>query len=84
MSIVPSLKVDGLNKCIIGKVTLPVSNGQEVWVYDANKCIDTLVADGLTWADAVEYFEFNILGAYVGKGTPVFMYPYEEDDDETE
>ena len=29
--------------------------------------------------EAIEYFEFNVGGAYVGETTPVWMYPYEEE-----
>lgn len=30
-----------------------------------------ILADGLD--DAVEHFEFNVAGAYVGKQTPIFL-----------
>jgi len=30
--------------------------------------------------DAVEYFEFNIVGAWMGPGTPAFFYGKEESD----
>ena len=28
--------------------------------------------------EAIEYFEFNVGGSYVGGSTPIWMYPYEE------
>ena len=28
----------------------------------------------MTHEDAVEYFSFNVSGAYVGKGTPIFVW----------
>ena len=33
--------------------------------------------------DAVDYMEFNVVGAYVGETTPIFMTEYEKFDDET-
>jgi len=43
-------------------------------VYDYDVCIDVLVfRDGMTQEDAVEYFEFNVIGAYVGEHTPIFL-----------
>ena len=30
--------------------------------------------DGMTEEEAVEFFEFNIAGAYVGEYTPIYMY----------
>lgn len=42
-------------------------------VYDRNKCIEILVEQGMEYDDAVEHFEFNVAGAYVGKQTPIFL-----------
>jgi len=30
--------------------------------------------DGMTEEEAIEYFEFNVTGAWVGEGTPAFVY----------
>ena len=70
------LKADGFDECILGIA--------EVWdgnervhriVYDALKIINVLIEkDGMTREEAVEYFEFNIDGAYYGKETPVFLF----------
>jgi hypothetical protein len=44
-----------------------------VAIYDYHKCISILQErDGMTEEDAVEYFEFNVIGAYVGEKTPIF------------
>jgi len=40
--------------------------------YDTNKIIKILMAD-MPYEDAVEHFDFNIAGAYVGANTPVFI-----------
>lgn len=41
-------------------------------VYDRFKCIEILAED-MTLEDAEEYFDFNVVGAYVGENTPVFV-----------
>ena len=44
-------------------------------VYDYEKCIQVLVErDGMTREDAEEFFDFNVVGAYVGENTPIFLY----------
>ena len=48
-------------------------------IYSIDKCIEILVnRDDMTPEDALEYLEFNTLGAYVGKDQPVFLREYEE------
>jgi hypothetical protein len=42
-------------------------------VYDRDKVMEMLIADGLDYSDADEYISFNIEGAYVGEGTPLFV-----------
>lgn len=48
--------------------------GREVAVYDSAKCIAALAAQN-DWdkEEAVEFFNFNTLGAYVGEATPLFV-----------
>lgn len=41
-------------------------------VYDRFKCIQILSED-MTLEEAEEYFDFNVVGAYVGENTPVFV-----------
>jgi len=43
-----------------------------VVVYDRDKILEQLRKD-LTPEEAVEYFEFNVLGSYLGEKTPVFL-----------
>ncbi len=47
-------------------------------LYDRSKCIEILMRDGCTYEEAVEYFEFNVSGAWVGDRTPGFMWVPEE------
>lgn len=48
-------------------------------VYSRKKCIESLVKRGMEEDEAEEYYEFNVVGAWVGKQTPIFV---EELDDE--
>lgn len=48
--------------------------GQEPLVLlDKEKCLKIYMdRDGMTYEEAIEFFEFNVLGAWVGEGTPCF------------
>lgn len=69
-----ALRADGFNEAIIGVCR---RFGQSpIVAYDYEKCIQILVSrDGMTEEDAREFFEFNVIGAYVGEGTPCFITP---------
>jgi hypothetical protein len=48
--------------------------GQEpVVCYNKDKVLEILMENGMDWEEADEYYQFNILGAYVGEQTPVFL-----------
>ncbi len=65
------LFADGFDDCIIGVAS---RFGQEdIVAYDKDKCIKKLMTDGMTNEEAIEYFEYNIIGAYVGEKTPTFI-----------
>lgn len=43
-------------------------------VYDIDAIISILMErDEMTEEDALEHFSYNILGSYVGKGTPIYV-----------
>jgi hypothetical protein len=43
-------------------------------IYDRDACIKILMErDGMDEYEAEEYFEFNVTGAWVGHGTPIFV-----------
>ena len=69
------MKADGLDEAIIGV-------GQQFdkpdrLIYDYDKCVDILMTDqGFTEEEAIEWIEFNVKGAYVGEGTPIFKIDY--------
>jgi|TARA_Y100000310_G_scaffold338213_1_gene427244 hypothetical protein len=65
------MMVDGHDEAIVGVVT---RFGQSpVLCYDYKKVIGTLVSGGMSEEEAVEYFDFNIEGVWVGEGTPCFI-----------
>ena len=44
-------------------------------IYSTDQIVQTLVErDGMTPDEAIEFFDFNIAGAYVGEYTPIYMY----------
>ena len=71
------LLADGFDDAFIG-----VDNGSRYRkaLYDAYKVINILMErDGMDEDEAIEFFEFNVAGAYVGKHTPEFVDPHHKD-----
>jgi hypothetical protein len=67
-----ALLADGLDAALIGVVRKPCQG--EVALYHEARCIEIFMEDlDLDYTGAVEYFEFNVVGAYVGVNTPVFL-----------
>ena len=65
------LTADGFDEAIIGVVE---RIGLQAICYDKDKVIDILVErDGMEYDEAIEYFDFNIAGAWVGEATPFFL-----------
>ena len=64
-----SMLADGFDDAVIGMVDGFAEN--PVVLYDKDKCIDILCED-MPREEAVEYFNFNIMGAYVGDNPPKF------------
>lgn len=44
---------------------------EPVLLYDREKMIEVLVAQGMQWEGAEEYLSFNVEGAWVGEHTPM-------------
>jgi hypothetical protein len=67
---------DGFDVAKIG--TALIWNGNErveVLVYDSEKMVEQLmIRDGMSDEEAIEYIDFNIEGAYIGKDTPVVVW----------
>ena len=47
-------------------------------VYSEEKVLDVLVKrDGMSYEEAMEFFAFNIRGAYMGEQTPMYILSFE-------
>ena len=64
-----AMRLDGFDDCAIGIVQ---KFSGEVLLYSEKKIIRKLMKS-MTKDEAWEYFNYNILGAYVGDYTPVFL-----------
>lgn len=61
------LKADGFDEAVIG-----VEERTMRLIYSVRKCIEILVLGGMSVEEAIEYFDFNTRGAYVGEKTPIW------------
>lgn len=69
------LKIDGRDNAIVGVIERA---GQEtILCYDKHTIIENLMVD-MSEEDALEYYNFNILGAWMGELTPCFLTLQEE------
>tara|TARA_R100001443_G_scaffold106182_1_gene115505 strand:- start:287 stop:544 length:258 start_codon:yes stop_codon:yes gene_type:complete len=62
---------DGFEDALIG---VGQQFNKALAVYDRQKCIEILMErDGMSDEEAVEFFEYNVTGAWVGEYTPIFL-----------
>lgn len=62
------LKADGFDDAVIG-----IELGTMRLVYSVTRCLEILmVDDDMSLEDAIEYFEYNVRGSYVGEKTPIW------------
>jgi len=67
------IKIDGYDDCIVG-IGFRFGTGQ-ILIYDTELIIKKLMKDNMSYEEAYEYMEFNMMGAYVGDKTPIFLFP---------
>lgn len=67
------LKADGFDDAIIG-----VEENSMRLIYSVKKCLEILQND-MDDLDAMEYFTYNVSGAYVGEKTPIWCWDLFED-----
>jgi hypothetical protein len=60
------LIADGFDDAIIG-----IDDNSMRLIYSVSKCIEILSKD-MDEEEAVEYFDFNVRGSYVGEKTPIW------------
>jgi hypothetical protein len=66
-----ALFMDGHDDALIGVASR--YGISDVACYDYDKVIAAHVKDGMSEEEAVEFFEFNQIGAWLGENTPVFV-----------
>ena len=70
------LKIDDHDNAIIGPAMIWREQGLcDVLVYDGEVIRENLMQEGMTADEAREFIEYNIEGAYMGRGTPVIVWP---------
>lgn len=62
---------DGFDDAIIG--VLERFGSEPIVCYNREMVINKMVEDGMTREESEEYFDYNIIGAYVGETTPAFI-----------
>jgi len=67
------LTADGFEEAILG-VVFDIANGETRLAYSRCKCLEILMKrDDMSEEEAIEYFDFNIEGAYMGEKTPIWV-----------
>ena len=67
-----ALLADGFDNALIG-----YDAAGACAVYDYDKCMTVLIErDGMNYIEAQEYMEFNVVSAYVGDFTPIFIHTF--------
>ena len=66
------MRMSGYDDCCIGVVERFGMN--PIFCYDVEKVVKKNMSMGMSEDDAWEYFHINQLSAWVGKGTPCFIF----------
>jgi hypothetical protein len=73
-----ALIMDGFDDCILG-ILERFGIDQPIVVYDREKVIAKLMDnDGMTHEEALEFYYFNQVGAWMGEKTPAFLIKMSE------
>ena len=66
------LLADGFNDAVIG--TGERAGQPTIVVYDFDRCVAILCErDNMSMDEAVDYMYYNVIGAWMGDETPIFM-----------
>ena len=67
------LQADGFEDALLGVGTKKGSEDSLVYSYE--KCVDILIdREDMSYEEAIEWMEFNVVDAYVGPTTPIFVH----------
>lgn len=61
------LTADGFDEAVIG-----VDTHTDRVIYSLRRCREILMSQGMSYEEALEYLDFNVVDAYVGKQTPIW------------
>lgn len=70
-----------LDKAIMGTVMTYQEGGERVQVYvysGAEIMAIYMERDGMTQDEAIEFIDYNVESAYIGKDTPLLLWPAED------
>ena len=71
-----AITADGFEKAFVGS-TISAFSREQVALYDYDLCIKVLVEDQqMTEEEAIEYFDYNVIGSWVGEDTPIFIHKH--------
>ena len=69
-----ALLADGFEQALLGFGT---QFHHAIAIYDYDACVQILMGrDSMSYDDALEHMEFNVVGSWMGKHTPVFMHAF--------
>jgi hypothetical protein len=71
-----ALWATGLEPAILGYIERIGSD--PLIVLSREKCLELMTSEGMTEEEAIENFEYNVIGSWNGDGTPVFMTTIDE------
>ena len=63
------IHIEGFEKCLLG-----VEDESRRLIYSVSACIEKFVAEGMVTQDAVEYFNFEVMGVITGEKRPIWCY----------
>lgn len=67
-----ALLFDGMDDALIGVSRR--CGQQPLAVYDQERCIKCLMEQGMDYETADEFFEFNVVGGWMGEMTPIVLH----------
>jgi hypothetical protein len=73
------ISYEGWEECCVGWSDSWHYNTRPIrLIYDYAKIIETMISrDGISHQDAIDHFEHNVGGGYVGPNTPIFINYFE-------
>jgi len=66
-----AIVLEGFDDCIVG-LTEEFGHGFRV-LYSVKCIVNKLMQDGMSEDEALEYYGYNILNAYMGEQNPIFL-----------